>query len=66
MAATAQQIADLEAAIASGALTVQYGDPPRRVTYRSLAEMESVLAKLKGELSGSTSGRSTFAGFQSG
>lgn len=49
MAYTQQQIDELEAAIAMGALTVRYSTPggDRQVTYRSLAEMISILALMK-------------------
>lgn len=43
MAATAEQIAALEAALYSGELTVEYGD--RRITYRSVADIERALAR---------------------
>lgn len=50
MSYSAAQITALEAAIATGALQVRYGD--RSVTYRSLDEMRSVLAELKGQVQG--------------
>lgn len=43
MAATPEQVAALEAALYSGELTVEYGD--RRVTYRSIADIERALAR---------------------
>lgn len=43
MAATAEQITALEAALYSGELTVEYGD--RRITYRSVADIERALAR---------------------
>lgn len=48
MAWTAAQIAALEAAIATGALTVRYAD--RTVTYRSLDEMLRLLEDMKDEV----------------
>jgi hypothetical protein len=48
MAATQEQIEALEQAINQGALSVEYGD--KKVTYRSLADMESTLRKMKSEL----------------
>lgn len=49
MSTITDQIAALEEAIATGALEVEYrsGDTTRRVKYRTLAEMERVLATLK-------------------
>jgi len=54
MAYTQQQLDDLEAAIAEGALEVQYED--RRVRYRSLEQMEAVRAKLRAALGHTSSG----------
>lgn len=45
MAYTQTQIENLEKAIASGVLEVEYQD--RRVRYQSLAEMRRVLADMK-------------------
>jgi len=45
MAYTQTQLDALEEAIAEGALTVQYQD--KRVTYRSLAEMETIRAAMR-------------------
>jgi len=50
MSYTAAQITALEKAIATGALQVRYGD--RSVTYRSLDEMRSLLAEMKGQVQG--------------
>jgi hypothetical protein len=58
MAWTQQQHDALERAIAEGASSVQYED--RRVTYRSQAEMLSLLAAMKRSL-GLTSPRATTA-----
>ena len=49
----------LEAAIASGELTVQYQD--RRVTYRSIDELMQARAVLRDTLGVSTSSRHSFA-----
>jgi len=57
MSVTLQQIAALEAAIATGAMEVQQG--AERVKYRSLAEMERVLARAKAELAGAAAVRPT-------
>lgn len=48
MAVTQAQIDQLEAAIYSGERSVSYDG--RTVEYRSLAEMRSLLAEMKGEL----------------
>lgn len=48
MAFTQQQITALEAAIASGTLSVRYGD--RQVTYQSLSEMRRLLRQMRGEI----------------
>ena len=53
MAYTAEQIADLKAAIASGQLMVRSGD--RSVQYRNLDEMQRSLRIMEDEVSGSTS-----------
>lgn len=45
---TNQQYETLKAAIASGALSVNYGD--KQVTYRSLAEMKQILSMMEAEL----------------
>lgn len=50
MAWTADQISKLEAAIATGALTVRYAD--RQVTYRSLDEMQRLLQDMRDEVNG--------------
>lgn len=48
MAFSATQLTALEEAIASGVLTVDYGD--RRTTYRSLAEMRAVRDMMRQDL----------------
>ncbi len=69
MAYTQQQYAELQAAIAEGALTVRHGD--RTVTYRSLDEMQRILRMMAAELgiganaNGCGSGR-RFASFSKG
>lgn len=52
MSWTADDIATLKAAIATGARKVTFGAGPdaRTVEYRSLAEMESILAKVEAEV----------------
>lgn len=53
MAYTVAQLTELEAAIASGVLTVKYGGPvPREQTFQSLAEMRSLRASMIRELGG--------------
>ena len=52
MAYTQAQITALEKAIALGATRVRYGD--RDVTYRSLDEMEKLLAKMKAQVNNTT------------
>jgi len=47
---TTAQRAALVAAIASGTLTVSYGD--KSVTYRSLAEMRKILGDMNNEIEG--------------
>ena len=48
MAYTVGQYETLKAAIASGSYSVSYGD--KTVTYRSLADMKSILAMMEDEL----------------
>lgn len=50
---TSQQLADLRAAIALGALKVDYSDG-RSVTYRSQAEMLQLEAAMAADLAGTT------------
>lgn len=45
---TIEQYHALRNAIAAGSLSVEYGD--KKVTYRSLADMERILALIGGEL----------------
>lgn len=52
MAITQADIDELEAAISTGVAEVQRGD--ERIKYRSLAEMRSVLARMKADFSGSS------------
>lgn len=52
MAFTAAQITALERAIATGATLVRYAD--RTVQYRSLAEMEALLSRMRDAVEGST------------
>jgi hypothetical protein len=53
MAFTPSQLADLDAAIASGARVVQYRNG-QRVEYRDLDEMLQVRARMTGEIAGRT------------
>lgn len=46
---TAQQLADLRAAIAEGALSVRFSDG-RQITYRSLSEMQQIERDMAAEL----------------
>lgn len=57
MSFTAEQVAALRAAIATGALEVQNGQ--ERVKYRSLAEMERTLATAEASLAGASAARPT-------
>lgn len=55
MAWTQADIDALKAAMATGALSVSYAGPPARsITYRSLAEMQSLLAQMQASVSGAT------------
>jgi hypothetical protein len=54
MAYTQSQLDTLEAAIASGVLTVHYGD--RTVTYHSLAEMRALRGEMKKEIAAAAGG----------
>lgn len=60
---TQTQIEELEAAIASGVLTVRHGD--RQITYQSLAEMRTALDQMRSELAarGNGTGRGLVAAF---
>jgi hypothetical protein len=53
MAYTQNDIDELKAAIATGALRVRFGSGPdsREVTYRSLDQMRSILADMQAEVS---------------
>lgn len=55
MSFTTDDIANLERAMATGALTVRNANG-EMVTYRSLSEMQSVLALMKAEVSPSATG----------
>lgn len=63
MAYTSDQIAKLEKAIATGVLTVEHNGT--RTTYRSLAEMERLLDRMKQDVSGKRR-RRTVASFSRG
>ena len=67
MAYTPQDVAALKKAIATGASKVRFADN-REVTYRSLAEMRSVLAQMEREVLGPGGGRPFrfVAGYRSG
>ncbi len=58
---TAQQIADLRAAIASGVLSTGHGD--KRVSYRSLPEMKESLRIMIADCNTAATGRRNNAGF---
>jgi predicted Zn-dependent peptidase len=48
---TAEDVASLKKAVASGILTVTYDGPPKRSqTFQSLAEMRSLLAEMVGQV----------------
>lgn len=59
MSYTQAQIDALEAAIATGALTVEYGD--KKVTYRSLNEMKEILSDMQNSVAGKKRIRRVFA-----
>ena len=62
---TAEDLAELDYAIASGALEVQYAD--KKVKYRSLSEMKSVRVRIVDALAGKPRRRRrTVAVFDSG
>ncbi len=63
MAWTTTDLANIEAAIASGTLSVQFGD--RRVQYQSIGELIKArdLIKAEVDLAVSSSTRCTFASF---
>jgi hypothetical protein len=55
---TQADIDKLKLAIATGATTVSYSGPPARsITYRSLAEMQSLLAQMTQSVAGGPSYR---------
>ena len=56
MAVTRDDVEQLEKAIRTGATKVRFADN-REVTYRSLADMRSVLAQMQRELGGSAAAR---------
>jgi hypothetical protein len=65
MAFTQTQLAALEAAYVSGTLTVSYEG--KSVTYRSLAELERVLANVRASLDpAAVAPRTSFASFSKG
>jgi hypothetical protein len=64
MAYTTQQLDALEAAIAEGALKVEYGD--KKVEYRSLNEMIRIRDIIKNALGLNATPRRTFAEFNKG
>jgi hypothetical protein len=64
MAYTSEQLTTLEAAIAQGALEVEYKD--KRVKYRSLAEMNELRRQMQVELGTFTTNGRRFAEFSKG
>ena len=63
MAYSASDVAQLEAAIGTGAMRVRYADG-REVTYRTLAEMREILRTMKAEVAGAAApSRSIMVGF---
>lgn len=65
MAYTQTQIDAMRVAIASGVLTVRHGETLTQ--YRSLAEMERILASMEAEVAGTTARpRRTVAAFGNG
>lgn len=59
---TDTQLRALRAALASGALTVEYDG--KRVQYRSLTDMERIITLMEIELNGTTGNRFSLASFQ--
>lgn len=65
MAYTQAQIDALKAAMASGVLTVRHGDTS--TTFRSISEMQKVLAQMEADVAGTTSRpRRTVSSFGNG
>ena len=64
MAYTQTQLNTLQAAIASGALTVKYAD--KTTIYRSLNEMKEIARDMTREINGSDSNPSKTVGIRSG
>lgn len=64
MAYTPEQLTALEAAIAQGALEVQYKD--RRVKFRDLAEMNEIRRQMRAELGVSKGSNRRFASYSKG
>jgi len=64
MAYTDKDIAALKAAIATGATKVRFADN-REVTYRTLAEMRSILAGMQAEVTGRGQPNRYVAGYRS-
>lgn len=59
---TQAQIDELASKIASGELTVRYGD--KTVTYQSISEMKSLLSEMQSDVAGSqATARHSLAGF---
>lgn len=57
MAWTSDDLANIEAAIATGALTVKYED--KLTTFRSLAELERIRDMMRAALDAATTGQGT-------
>ncbi len=64
MAWTQAQVEALEVKIATAVRKVEYGD--KSVTNAEIEQMMKALAVMKTDVAGSSSGRSTYAGFSSG
>ena len=62
MAFSADDIASLKAALATGALRVRYADG-REVTYRSLGEMRQIIDMAESDTGASSGRKHTVAGF---
>ncbi|RVD09570.1 MAG: hypothetical protein EOS73_29400 [Mesorhizobium sp.] len=63
MAWTQTDIDNIKKAMASGVLTTKHGET--MLTFRSMSEMERVLARMEAEVKGSTSG-AMFTEYHSG
>jgi len=64
MAFTAQDVANLKSALATGATSVRVGD--KLVEYRSLADIRAILQQAEAEISGASPRRVRFVDYDGG